>query len=378
MIIKYKPEDFYVREIFDIKKFEKKDEGRDFFYFILKKRNYNQIRALKKISRIFNVSVKRIHFAGTKDKIGVTEQVISINSIKENEIENKLNIINNKVKDLNLKYIGKYKGRINLGDLEGNYFEIVIRDLKNSDIKLCKKNIKDIKKDGLVNYFDKQRFGYANNSHIIGKLIIKGKIKEALIEIFTSLPENPSEDLKEFVLNFPEGLEDKNSLKFIIKNLPKNMREYQKVIEHLLKYTNDYSGAFRKLHKKLRTLYVNAYQSYLWNLTAKKLKEENVNLKEIELLGYNTNLENLLYKDIILDLLKKENLNLDDFKISHMPELSLKGSKRNFKIYPKELEILEIGKENLDNSESYFIKVKFILDSGAYATNVITSFFTKK
>jgi len=378
MIIKYKPEDFYVREIFDIKKFEKKDEGRDFFYFILKKRNYNQIRALKKISRIFNVSVKRIHFAGTKDKIGVTEQVISINSIKENEIENKLNIINNKVKDLNLKYIGKYKGRINLGDLEGNYFEIVIRDLKNSDIKLCKKNIKDIKKDGLVNYFDKQRFGYANNSHIIGKLIIKGKIKEALIEIFTSLPENPSEDLKEFVLNFPEGLEDKNSLKFIIKNLPKNMREYQKVIEHLLKYTNDYSGAFRKLHKKLRTLYVNAYQSYLWNLTAKKLKEENVNLKEIELLGYNTNLENLLYKDIILDLLKKENLNLNDFKISHMPELSLKGSKRNFKIYPKELEILEIGKENLDNSESYFIKVKFILDSGAYATNVITSFFTKK
>ena len=154
--IKQKPEDFIVKEINELKF----DEKGQYSYYLLKKRNYNTVDAIKKICDKWKIRKKYVNFAGTKDKVAVTEQYISISRGPSKELI---------LKDLELKFLGKGKERLNLGSLKGNKFEIVVRNIE--------KKPRPVKK--VINYFDEQRFGRDKNNHIIGKHILKGDYKKA-------------------------------------------------------------------------------------------------------------------------------------------------------------------------------------------------------
>ncbi len=224
MKLKQTSEDFIVDEIYDIEKFKEKNEEKklDYYYFKLTKKDYNQLRALALVAESFNTSSKLIHMAGTKDKTGITSQLISVYGIKEENFEKNLEHFNATFKDLNLEFIGKFKGRLNLGDNNGNRFSIIVRDLTKEDILILRKNFEEIKIKGVLNYFDEQRFGYAGNSHIIGKYILKKNIEKAVYEILTSLPENPTENLKVYVEFLKENFEK-------IKNQDKEI--FEKIVE---------------------------------------------------------------------------------------------------------------------------------------------------
>src|SRR3989344_6671605 len=94
MIIKEVPEDFCVKEI---SKLKIDDKGR-YCYYLLKKRNYNTLDAIRRISERLRIDMIRVGYAGNKDKIAVTEQYISIKDYK---------IDNLKLKDIELLFIGK-------------------------------------------------------------------------------------------------------------------------------------------------------------------------------------------------------------------------------------------------------------------------------
>lgn len=60
---------------------------------------------------------------------------------------------------------------VNLGDLSGNRFKIVIRDVKEKSDELIRSAIDSLKSNGFINYFGLQRFGNSAESptHLIGK-----------------------------------------------------------------------------------------------------------------------------------------------------------------------------------------------------------------
>ncbi len=68
-----------------------------------------------------------------------------------------------------------------LGDLAGNRFKILIREvsLNASSIENC---VNSLKQTGFVNYFGLQRFGNSIDAptHAIGRLLIQNKLKEAI------------------------------------------------------------------------------------------------------------------------------------------------------------------------------------------------------
>lgn len=154
MIIKEIPEDFCVKEISKLKFNEK---GR-YCYYLLKKRNYNTLDAIKRISEKLRADTKRIGYAGNKDKFALTDQNISIKDYKINNL---------RLKDIELTFIGRGDKPILLGDLEKNSFRITVRGL-------------DEKKKGkikwVVNYFDEQRFGGDNIG--TGKKILKNEFND--------------------------------------------------------------------------------------------------------------------------------------------------------------------------------------------------------
>jgi tRNA pseudouridine13 synthase len=332
--IKQTLEDFVVKEIIDLK-FNNKG---DYSYYKLIKHNYTTLKALEIITRKFHIKQKYINFAGTKDKKAVVEQYVSIlNGPKRNIIS----------KGIELRYIGRGNTRLNLGSLVRNSFIITLRNLDKKDIINLLKNI--IKKGSLrsvyindlnnkieeiilPNYFGEQRF--SKNNHLIGKLIIKKDFKSA------------------------------------IKLILENKGDYEsKVKDYINKNKNDYIGALRQINKRILQLYIHSYQSYLWNKTIKRLTKKKFNIK-VPIIGFGSEIKNKEIKEIIEDILKKENIDYKDFIIKEIPELSSEGSKRDLFVKIKDFKINKIIKDELNKNKLKVI-ISFSLPKGSYATVVV-------
>ena len=129
-ILKQLPQDFVVKEVSSVEF----NEG-NYSYFELWKKDLASIDALMIIAKALKVNYKDIGFAGTKDKKAVTTQKISVRG----KLNKKLELDN-----LKLKFLGYGNEPLSLGDLEGNKFELVLRNL----------DYKPEFKDWTINYFD--------------------------------------------------------------------------------------------------------------------------------------------------------------------------------------------------------------------------------
>ena len=200
--IKRKISDFLVREItldgtmLEIKCFgagEKKETEKEWpknggekehLILTMEKFNYDMNNAVRIIARVLQVSNKRIGFGGMKDKRAITVQKISV---WKPDYE--------KVKNFNSRYIDLRdaqwsRGRIELGDLKGNAFEITIRNILmekhalEATIKNCFKEMQG----GIPNFFGSQRFGGIRQiTHLVGKEFLKGNTENAVMLYLTGL-----------------------------------------------------------------------------------------------------------------------------------------------------------------------------------------------
>ena len=199
------------------------------------------------------------------------------------------------------EFIGSGKKRINLGDHKGNEFVIVIRDLD--------KELKPV--NSVLNLFGLQRF--SENNVDVGRALVK----------------------KDFA-NACELLELKVKGK-------------------------DYVGSLRKFGLKKLKFLIHAYQSFLWNKMAKKVKNG-----QLELVGF-------LTKDPRYDkLLKTEGIVPKDFIIRQIPELSVEGAQREVVIEVRRFKTLEFEDDELNLGKKKQ-KVSFQLPKGSYATVVVES-----
>ncbi len=355
--IKKKPEDFVVEEILKdgricTTKYSIIEKIKDMFskkrkdqvHFTLVKKNWTTHRAISKISNQLRVSRKRIGFAGTKDKKAITSQRMSVWNVKIEDVKKV------KLKDLFLKNFEYSNKRLSLGNLYGNRFTITIRDVKNSD-KI--KDAKEIFDNGIKNYFGPQRFGTLRCvNKEIGKKIILGHFQDAVKIFLTETGDSYTKERKFAEENWGEW--DK-----ILKQWPRKLGLEASVLNYLVKYPNDYANAFRKIQKNLRRLFVHSFQSYIFNRVLSEMENPP---EKIPLVGYKTKLKGECGK-LIKKILKEENVKLEDFQISRMPELASKGIERESMLYPEDFKILKNRRD--------LLKIQFVLRKGSYATNVL-------
>jgi len=228
------------------------------------------------------------------------------NAITEQYISIHKKKLNFTLKDCEFEFLGSGKERINQGDLQGNEFIITIRYL---DEKL-----NDVKQ--IVNYFGEQRFSEHNVE--MGKCLVKKDFKKVceLLELDA------------------EG--------------------------------NDFVNCLRRFGLKKLKLFVHAYQSYLWNLVAKQLVDnEGVKIGDkLPIFGFLTKDER--YEEII----KNEEITRKDFIIRPIPELSSEGSDRDIIVEVKDFKTLEFCEDELNQGKKKQV-VSFYLPKGCYATIVV-------
>ncbi len=355
--VKQLPEDFVVHEIFEKQpakeEWKRKEEKGFYVWFDLTKRNYDMFRCLKLLARRLGVSMKRFGYAGVKDKRALTMQKVSVWNVPAERLKEI------RLKDIELSNFEERNERINLGDLKANEFEITVRDIAPKEREGIEKNLEKTRKDGFINYFGEQRFGMRGDTHLVGKEILKNNLEEA-VWLYLTNKGNESEEISAF----RENLRKTRDIRQGLRECPKVLRNEIILMNHLVRTPNDYAGALRRLNKKFRRMLVHAYQSYLWNETA-KVSQESI----IPMIGFATDLSKYEAAADMEKILQKEGIAAADFRINAMPELSCEGSERERVAEAKGLK-WSFADDELNEGKVKCI-VGFEIPKGSYATVLI-------
>ncbi len=258
--IKAQPEDFVVIEeplpaIFE--------GGRKNAIFLLKKRNWDTMSAVKEIAKRAGISYRDVGFAGTKDRHAVTHQYVSVPAEAKERVENV------RIRDIELRFVS-YGRFIKLGHLLGNRFRIIVRDVDESAFGLTREIIRELReKGGFPNYFGYQRFGERRvTNHLIGKLLLRGDF-EGAARLFLGAHGGGMEG-DEARRNFWESGGD---VERALEEFP-NFLRYERTLLHRYKETGSWKKAFLSLPLPIMRIFIHAYQSYLFNLYLSRRIEE--------------------------------------------------------------------------------------------------------
>lgn len=247
------PEDFIVDEI----PLDRKG-GASGPYLIcrLTKSNWELQHAVKEIARRLNISHRRIGWARTKDRNARTTQLISLYKVTPEEIA-RLHI-----KDISLEVIGQSNEQLSLGDLGGNRFEICIRDADPEELAGRVAAVTKTTAQALPNYFGLQRFGVIRPlTHRVGELILRGEYEQAVaVYVGQAFPLE-----REEIRNARTTFRETRDAAVALRELPVQMSFERSMLSYLQARPGDYAGALRQLPPKLLSMFVSAFQSYLFN-----------------------------------------------------------------------------------------------------------------
>jgi len=379
--------------------------------FQMKKRGIDTITAMNLIERLLNLRPNSISCAGMKDKQAVTSQLISFRSGSNLPLNTHYDF-----KKITLTYIGHLKKMIKIGDLLGNNFSITVRRIPLEDEETTR-IVKQVHNEmrnfgGFMNYFGSQRFGDIRpNTHLIGKYILRNEIEEAINEYLLAIYPFENEDDKNARAKLAKNADYEEALKYF----PKRLNFEKKIIQGLLKYDRDPEKAFLMLPKHLQTIFVFAFQSYIFNKILSRRNELGISFKRailgdqvilldalglpskvvfevskkneeklnsmIEkgtaaigtpLVGYETKIKN----EYVNQILDEEKVSPEDFRLERFPRLSSRGLLRPILCSPLSFEAGNVMDDEL-NSGLRKITLKFKLPKGSYATILLREFQKK-
>ena len=159
------PEDFIVEEL---PLYEPSQTGTH-TYFAIRKRNLSTLEAINRIARELQVPTRDFGYAGLKDKNAITTQVLSVEDIAPERI---LKIEQPAIKVL---WAERHTHKLRVGHLRGNRFELTLRDISHDALSLVETVMERLVIEGVPNRFGVQRFGNKNDSHLIGKALVKAE-----------------------------------------------------------------------------------------------------------------------------------------------------------------------------------------------------------
>jgi len=378
---------------------------------VLVKRNWDTLLAVRMVARRLGISHKRIRIAGMKDAKAVTAQHISLQGVAPTRTSQV------KIKDITLHPLRFSDRRIYSQLLLGNQFQVVIRAISHTS-SVVEQRVKNVQNElarlgGVPNFYGHQRFGTIRPiTHLVGRFLTRGDLEKAALAFLAqpSVHEHPeSREAR-------EQLRDTQDFEEALHCFPRHLKYERFMLGHLAKQPRDFVGAFRELPLKLRKLFVQAYQSFLYNKflserirrgiplneaqigdyviklddhglpttesmqvtasslqTIKKTSNEGKMCVAIPLVGVKQPPSQGMQGEIEQEILETENVSPGDFHISFMPEVSASGMLRAILAPAINLSVEEASEDSANPSKRK-TKLSFTLHRGSYATVLLREF----
>ncbi len=361
--------------------FKEKTDDKEYLLLDLEKHNISTPKAISEMSRFLKISKSRIGYAGLKDKRSISSQKISLFNPDKERLSK---FYFKDIKTYNPIWSNK---KIEIGSLKENRFKITIRQIVSLTEEKIKKIIRDafsqIEDKGLINYFGEQRFGGQREiTAKVGKELILKNYKEAVMLYLT----HPSIYENEETIFARKDIKENQDFKKWASFFPLKTGYEIQLLNHLAKNPTDFLGAIKILPKSIQYLFLHAYQSYLFNeiinLRIKKGYQTNKisgdkiidNKIHFQLFGYDSKFLEGDAGEIEKEIFKKEEINFKHFFNKDYSVLSVSGDFRSFLTNPKDLKLIEVLEDELNQEnmpDSKKATISFILDKGQYATVLI-------
>ena len=335
--IRITTEDFQVSEIISEKSQNTIKDKEGYVVYKLKKKKIDTNHALSDIFRKKGIRLKSL---GLKDASAITEQFVCSGN-KGKGVENF------STEKYSLEKIGYVKKPLSKKDMIGNHFKIKISN--------CSDGLSSfVNYEKILNFYGYQRFGSKRPvTHLIGKAILQRDFSKAvdLVLSFTSI-----HDSKENT-EIREKLVDPKNYEKYFDQVPFQMDIERIVLKEMIEH-GDTLKAIRAIPLFLRRFYVQAYQSFIFNLSLSSAFSDGENLFDAKsgdvcfdfkgIIGkYVQGLDQRLalpfvgysyYKKTRFDyqistILEQEEITPKDFFIKEMQEVSSEGGFRQAAIH---------------------------------------------
>jgi tRNA pseudouridine13 synthase len=251
MKLKRLPEDFLVEELIELPL-----DGGPFAVYRLQKQSLGTLEAMRAVEKAWNLAPHQLAYAGLKDKHAHTTQYFTVcngpaASLKQPAVQ--------------VRHVGQASRALKSSDLRGNRFAIVLRDFSPEQVPQLETAIAAVQTTGVPNYFDDQRFGSLGPTReFIAHPWCLGNHERV---IWLAVAEENSHDR-------PRDAQQKELIRkrwgewtTLLPRLDRTWR--RDIVAYLAEHPGDFRRATALLRKDLRSLYVAAFQSHLWNLTLK-------------------------------------------------------------------------------------------------------------
>ncbi len=250
-VIKESAEDFQVTEV---PLYLPCGEG-EHIYAEIEKRGITTLEAIRRLSRALNIQERDIGYAGQKDAKGITRQTLSLPRVRP-ELVMSLDIPGLRV----LSAI-PHRNKLKLGHLAGNRFGLAVRGVPSDAAARTEEVFEVLTRRGLPNFFGPQRYGIQRNSHLIGRAILTGNHKAAIDAIIGDPAAVSDERWQSAIAAYQAG-----ELTESIRLFPPSCRTERELLQRLASRPDAYDKALHALNPRLKSLYLSAWQSFLFDL----------------------------------------------------------------------------------------------------------------
>ena len=246
MKLKRLREDFVVHEVSDFPL-----GNGNFAVYRLDKSGIGTPEAIAEILKVWNIPRRAVGYGGLKDRHATTTQTITLFKGPQRSLEQR---------GFALQYLGQAGREFHARDILANRFEITLRDLNGDATERMEKLLPAVAA-GVPNYFDDQRFGSLGESgQFVAQPWCLGDYERAL---YLAIAEANVHDR-------PREREQKALLRQLWGNwteckLRLDRSHRRSIVTYLVDHPTDFRRALALLRSDLRSLFMAAFQSHLWN-----------------------------------------------------------------------------------------------------------------
>ncbi|KAM8770882.1 pseudouridylate synthase 7 homolog isoform 2-T2 [Rhynchonycteris naso] len=290
-------------------------------HFVLYKENKDTMDAINVLSKYLRVKPNIFSYMGTKDKRAITVQEIAVLKITAQRLAH----LNKCLMNFKLGNFSYQKSPLKLGELQGNHFTVVLRNITGTDDQV-QQAMNSLKEIGFINYYGMQRFGTtAVPTYQVGRAILQNSWAEVMDLILK--PRSGAE--KGYLVKCREEWAKTKDPAAALRKLPVKRCVEGQLLRGLSKYgMKNIVSAFGIIPRNNRLMYIHSYQSYVWN---------NMVSKRIEEYGLKPVPGDLVLKgvsDAYRKMLTEDNLDIDNMR-HRIRDYSLSGAYRKIIIRPQ-------------------------------------------
>ena len=380
MKLKSLPDDFEVEELSDFPL-----RGGSFAVYLLTKKSLGTPEAITAVAARWNIPRHAISYGGLKDKHAVTRQWVTIQRGPRHDL---------KQEHFTLAYQGQSDRAFGPHDITANRFHVVMRNLTERAAQDIVAQREAVARDGVPNYFDDQRFGSLGASgEFIAKPWCLGDYERALwLALAEANPhDRPGDKVEKELIRdlWGKWIECKAAL-------PKSSR--RSIVTYLCDHPIRFREALALMRQDMRSLWLAAFQSDLWNLILSAWLQQHVDparLFSVPLATANvpffselTDAERTLLAGTPLPLpsarlklepgpiltlyeqiLADEGLSLRELRVKYPRDAFFSKGERSALLIPRELRI-HSGDDDVYPGRSR-VTLQFVLPRGCYATILV-------